>query len=174
MAYATFAFAHSMTMPGVPPRILRSILEQGLSAFPGNATLLSLFSISEVRSNIKGNIRKFFNQSCRTDGSTRQITWQFAVHYELSRLRVSPEHCHIARVTTIFERALKCPVARHSTVLWFSYLRFCLQYADPMSAKRIFFRAIRACASSKRLWTEAMRDETVRARPGRLRALSVP
>lgn len=82
----------------------------------------------------------------------------------------------VLRVINLYERAVACPEIQHSPVLWSAYLSFLLQrYTQlqamvatanvvsssseiedaALGAKRVFFRAIRACGEAKSLWLAA-------------------
>ena len=85
----------------------------------------------------------------------------------------------VLRVIHLYERAVACPEIQHSSVVWSAYLSFLLQrYTDlqkrsagqatsseaadaALGAKRVFFRAIRACGEAKCLWMAAFTFPTL-------------
>eukprot|EP01043_Picozoa_sp_COSAG02_P063748 COSAG02_NODE_9121_length_2323_cov_2.053507_2_plen_425_part_00 len=80
----------------------------------------------------------------------------------------------VLRVVNLYERAVVCPEIQHAPVVWSAYLSFLLQHYTylqqglssgtvsvsaveeaALGAKRVFFRAIRACGEAKCLWMAA-------------------
>lgn len=85
------------------------------------------------------------------------------------------------RVVNLYERAVACPEIQHYPVIWSAYLSFLLQHytflqqglaagtistsavnAAALGAKRVFFRAIRACGEAKCLWMAAFNVPALR------------
>lgn len=164
----------------VSPRVVRDILLRALDAFPSNPTFLSCWLLVEGSSQIAANLRAFFHSHCRREdeaGSSEPALWLFAAHFEAKRaLGESAGAAGAAglRVVNLYERALACPEIQHSGVVWSAYLSFLLQrdallqhsLVDAedaaLAAKRVFFRAIRACGEVKGLWMAAFNSQGLR------------
>jgi hypothetical protein len=147
-AYARLLISHSLKFP-TPPGLLREVLLRALSFFPTNAFFLFQFIESEVRSQIAGRLRFFFDEVCEKYASP--LLWLMAIHTETTRLGAS------ARIQSLFERALEDSRSRHSIALWRYYLLYELQQTRPESAKGVFYRAIRDVPWSKALWLDSIR-----------------
>eukprot|EP01052_Picozoa_sp_SAG31_P014664 SAG31_NODE_919_length_11010_cov_27.449821_8_plen_701_part_00 len=106
-AYSILSFTHSMTVAGVPPRVLRGILQTGLSSFPGNTALLAMFNISESRAHVLSNVRRHFINACKSDGTTPEAAWLFALYYEMSRVQRHENRPSTSALTAFFEKALE-------------------------------------------------------------------
>ena len=133
-------------MLAVSPRVMRQILERGLSVSPGSPVLLSCMLMVGASSRIATHTRAFFHSHCQPDKNldTPCTTWLFAAHFEASQLRpadggdggsglalavVGHTSVSSTRLSNIFERALATgpPAVRASTALWLMYLEFCLE-----------------------------------------------
>ncbi|XP_010276297.1 PREDICTED: protein NRDE2 homolog [Nelumbo nucifera] len=127
-------------------RVWESIL-QGLKIYPYNPKIFCAFvGISHLYT-VPHKVRWIFDEYCNKKPSV--ICWLFALSFEMGR--GGSQH----RIHGLFERALANDKLHDSVVLWRCYIAYEIYVAcNPVSAKRIFFRAIHACPWSKKLWLD--------------------
>ena len=144
-------YHHSRTSKIFRRTLLREALEEAIietSHTPGriNTVLWSLYAWNEGRARIEGRVRGWLRDRIIGPGG-RDATvagWVFSIW---SELRMGGMHVHIVR--KLFEDAVECPTTRASIVLWKLYVEFELREKNPIRAKLVLFRALRACPWSK-------------------------
>lgn len=147
-AYVKFVLSHTLKYP-TPPKILRNTLLVVMEIYPTNTFFLSTFIEGEVRSQISGRIRAYFDEALQKTSSP--VLWLFAIHTETARLGSS------YRIQSLFDKALVDPKGKHCIGLWKYFMRYELSRGSKEGAKGIFYRAIQQIPWSKTLWMESLR-----------------
>lgn len=140
----------------MPLKDVRKILLAGLNSFPENPEFLSFYVQLEARSNISGNIRRFFDRNIQS--ATSPIPWILSVCYEQNRSEtVQPvvecslemagvqttseiDFCHpycttlpITGIThrqrALFDKSSTHPSGQRCIALWRMYIQFEVRYA---------------------------------------------
>eukprot|EP00475_Leptophrys_vorax_P030306 TRINITY_DN4529_c0_g2_i1.p1 TRINITY_DN4529_c0_g2~~TRINITY_DN4529_c0_g2_i1.p1 ORF type:complete len:520 (+),score=103.68 TRINITY_DN4529_c0_g2_i1:88-1647(+) len=146
--------------------LYRSFLEKCCSVFVGDSFLLCHLVEADRHLLNRYNLRKFFDQHLRKDNTlsnrASSITW---LHYLAAEyFSGHADYGKESRLRRLFERCLNesnsAVLSQSSTsrsiVLWRFYLKFEIQNGLVENAKRVFYRAITACPSSKKLWLDGL------------------
>lgn len=151
------------------PRILRHMLEEALSSFPANPTLLSLYTAPE-RNVLHASVRiRQFLEKFLDLPDCPAVLWYHVISSELTRAThttgdasesaeaPSVEIVSVQRLHRLFEQALATPTGQKSVLLWRLYLRFELVSGNAIGAKKVLLRALNHCPWSKSLWCDTVR-----------------
>jgi tetratricopeptide (TPR) repeat protein len=158
-------YHHITTKQAYKPAAIRELLLESLRLFPHNTIILSLFTWNESRFRIDERIRDVLltspsDPSRKGSRDTIPVTSSLlSIFTELARPIYSGSTVHSARAA--FERALSTDPSNTtkentdsppspSLSLWKLYIYFELHRANnPDAAKRVYYRALRACPWSK-------------------------
>ncbi|CAM9579173.1 unnamed protein product [Chrysoparadoxa australica] len=154
---------------GTSPSHLRCAVLNGLQFFPQDPALLATLVSSESSNGSLQRLWHYVQQIFRR-GSMGGMEWMFVLACEVQRCRrgVSCDrggwgHAEHERLHRLLEVAVTQPEGRTMPLLWEFYVR-CEARAGHLSrAKRIYFRAVHACPSSKALWMLAFRRLSLRS-----------
>eukprot|EP00736_Rhodelphis_marinus_P013431 Rmarinus@m.19701 len=136
-----------------PPKITRHIASLATERFPNNPRFLSLLLEFELRRAVAAPLSKSIPNLCVPDSGP--LVWLFNIQTEL--IHLSEVSSASIRIRNVIERALKQPRLRTCVVLWRVYIDFEIMLGEEKLAKRVFYRAIRECPWSKRLWLDSVR-----------------
>ncbi|CRG90867.1 E3 ubiquitin-protein ligase RNF213 [Talaromyces islandicus] len=168
-------YHHITTQKAYKPAAIRELLLESLGLFPHNTAIVSLFTRNESRFRIDERIRDVLLTSPSgfpgmvSNTNTIPVTSSLlSIFTELSRPIYSGSTVHSARAA--FEHALSCDTTNitkqspdsfisPSLSLWKLYIYFELYRANnPAAAKRVYYRALRACPWSKDILMLAFND----------------
>jgi hypothetical protein len=147
----------------VPPRITRQLLEECLCAFPNNSLFLSLY-VTPQRHVLQNSVRvKQLLERFTSMVDCPVAIWPHLLYAELQRATQpqadgdSVELLFVQRITKLFEQAVSSRDGSTTVVLWRMYLRFLLVSGHAAGARKVLFRAMHHCPSSKQLWLDSVR-----------------
>ncbi|KAJ3299178.1 hypothetical protein HK104_009782 [Borealophlyctis nickersoniae] len=144
--YVRLLFRHATGGGAFKPSTLRDVLERAMERFPNNTIFLSLYGWNEARTKIQNRVRRFLDSQLARHPS--HVLWTFYIWSELHQR--PPYNVHFVR--SLFDRALECDSARHSTSVWYLYIQFEIREGNLPKAKALFFRAIRECPWCKDIY----------------------
>jgi hypothetical protein len=107
MAKARLLYYHSTTARSFKVKVMRDSLEQALSVFPNNSSLLGLFVWNEGRVKIENRVRTLMRDVVLKEGTETVIGYIFAIWAEM-RLRGSGGRYNPHAVRALFEQAVEC------------------------------------------------------------------
>ncbi|KAL5044711.1 hypothetical protein BDW71DRAFT_97374 [Aspergillus fruticulosus] len=176
-ARAKLLYYHLRASTLYKPSEIRSILNESIASFPHNTIMLSLFAWNESRFRIEERVRDIMrditttttastsSQSANDNNAIPITSHLFSIYTELSRPTYAGSTLHSVRAA--FEKAIgdqnfsfstpssapssssSTSTGRSSITLWKLYILFELSRSEITCAKRVFYRAMRACPWSK-------------------------
>ncbi|KAK6497523.1 hypothetical protein TWF481_011929 [Arthrobotrys musiformis] len=148
MSKARVFFRYALTARAYKASTFRVFLESAIKKFPDNTAFLSLFVWNESRSKIEYRIRTLLAPDTGSDERTGSVVkWVFSIWAEMQMS--AGNNVNVNGIRNLFERAVESERTKSSIQLWILYLQFELRQSQPVRAKDVFFRAIRACPWSK-------------------------
>lgn len=165
------------------PRLLRGVLQHALKIFPSNSLFLALFVCSESRSQVTGQLRRFFDEVTnpmkaekrtflsRDLAPTSPMIWIFAISWEMARARAGSSSSEEGgggttevkmgkgfspRIMRLFEKALQGSRPRSCVALWRLYMRYFLYCGNFDFAHKVYIRCIQQCPWAKRAWLDGL------------------
>ncbi|KAL1915310.1 uncharacterized protein VTP21DRAFT_6768 [Calcarisporiella thermophila] len=148
MARAHLIHRHSISGQAFQPRTMRSVLERSLEKFPRNTVFWGLYLSNEVRTRIENRVRRLIDQHLLKKNSSSFVGWLFAIYAEAHHAL----HLNQDALRSLFDRATDDPRARHSVGLWLLYLHFEARCGHYDRLPGVFYRAVRECPWSKKLY----------------------
>lgn len=147
----------------LPPRITRHLLEECLCVFPNNSLFLSTY-IMPQRHVLHNTVRvRQLLERFTSRPDCPVAIWPHLLYAELQRATQPQESgdgvevMFVQRITKLFEQALTSRDGQTTVVLWRMYLRFLLVSGNAAGAKKVLFRAMHHCPSSKEVWLDSVR-----------------
>ncbi|XP_032240468.2 nuclear exosome regulator NRDE2 [Nematostella vectensis] len=177
LAYLGLYRTH-MAQHTVPLKELRSILHSALREFPDNPEFLAFYLKVESKSNLTGEVRRFFDHG--THSAVSPVQWIYALHYEEVRsMAVSialdctqaalvqgsrnsavtslPMTGVTHRQRALFERVASSSVGRQCVLLWRMFVDFEMKQGSTDKAKTVFYQAVHHCPWAKSLYLDAVK-----------------
>ncbi|KAK3713719.1 hypothetical protein QZH41_020706, partial [Actinostola sp. cb2023] len=161
-------------------RTVKQAIHRAISIFPNNPFFLDYYHQVELKSNLTGEVRRFFDHL--THSATTPIPWIYAIHYEDMRAKatLSAIDCSDYRVSAgdgqsaglvtslpttgishrqraLFDRATSSVAGRQCIGLWRMYMEFELNQGNQEQAKAVFYQALQNCAWAKTLYLDAIK-----------------
>ncbi|KAL4998399.1 NRDE-2, necessary for RNA interference-domain-containing protein [Aspergillus recurvatus] len=176
-ARAKLLYYHLRTSTLYKPAAIRSVLNESVASFPHNTITLSLFAWNESRFRIEERVRNIMRDittitttstSSHSPNDTNAIpltSYLFSIYTELNRPTYAGSTLHSVRaafekaigdqnsssstLTPAYSSSSSTSTGRTSITLWKLYILFELSRSEITRAKRVFYRAMRACPWSK-------------------------
>ncbi|XP_031560255.1 nuclear exosome regulator NRDE2-like [Actinia tenebrosa] len=178
--YLNLLNLHAKIEP-IPLKNIRSVLHRALKEFPNNPFFLDHFLQVESKSNLTGEVRRFFDHL--TNDASSPVPWIYAVHYENMRSKALVTTMDCAEYITtsakqpssvlvtslpvtgishrqraLLDRATSSVAGRQCVALWKMYMEFELQQGNNEQAKAIFYQALQHCPWAKTLYLDAIKS----------------
>ncbi|KAK4694471.1 nuclear exosome regulator NRDE2, partial [Lecanoromycetidae sp. Uapishka_2] len=173
-SFARLLHYHATHTSLFKPSDIRALLAESMKEFPQNTIFLSLYAWNEARFRIDDRVRSIVKDVILAKDNTKGkqpesiIPHFFAVYTELHRSVTFGSNASTIRST--FERAVGSTSGMHCAGLWKLYFLFERSRGNIASAKRVFWRGVRACPWAKELYLlafeglrEVMEDAELRS-----------
>ena len=152
-SFARLLYHHAAHVPLFKPSVIRDSLAAGISLFPHNVILLSIFAWNEIRFRIDDRVRMIIDdvvlkpKGGRKDDLDSVMPHIFLLFTERNR---HGSNSNIIRGT--LERAVTGSAVAHCAGLWRLYVLYEMTLGEPRKAKAVWWRAVQACPWVKTLW----------------------
>ncbi|RDW83235.1 hypothetical protein BP5796_04726 [Coleophoma crateriformis] len=156
---ATRLLFHHIQNGPFRPALLRSNLLHFLELFPQNTMFISLYAWNESRLRIDARVRTLLNSNILSHNNDTLTSRLFAIKHEIANGTT-----HSTRAA--FEHAISSPVCQNCAGLWKLYVLWSVWIAESgienqrqkelERAKAVWYRGIRACPWSKKLYMLSM------------------
>jgi hypothetical protein len=178
--------------PSYSPKIVRAAVEKGITQFPQNTVLQSLFAFLEARFRMDDRLRiavssltrNVKEQTASTSSNPQAletvITHVFAIKAEMVRAATMGANQNSIRAA--FEHSVQSVSGSRSVLIWTMFVLWEHDQGSMKHARNTWWRAVRACPWAKSLWVlawdvdglvekhelqgvlETMRDKEIRIR----------